>query len=117
MKTINGIKGLNNLPRWESQDIYATIQSYLRYNDMDSARIIVNNFQVHDYEDSNDMYYEVYTSEFVFDIDSTLEEFEYDIIRNEKLTKEYKTIKGLINACIRENSKKEMFTYNMFTII
>lgn len=109
-------KLLRNLPRWEKQDIFTQIKSEMLLNEMDLATIKINNFQISDDLDfGGDELYELYESEFTLDFEDSLEEFENQIIENEVLVKEYKTMKTLVNACIRRNSKDEYMTYNLLS--
>lgn len=116
MLKITNLKNTNNLPRWEVKDILNYAKTEMLQNEIEYKKITLNNFQIEN--DENDKtHFEVYTSTIYLEHDTTLEEFTNLIIENEKITKVYKTAKGLIQSAINSNSKKEEYKYNYITYL
>ena len=110
---------INYIPMWEPKDILQYSKTELTQNDIESQKVIVRNFQISDDLDTDQerKYYEIYESEIFVEMETTEQEFERDILENEKLVKSYKTQKGLVNALIKSQHQVGQFDYNMINII
>lgn len=110
---------INYIPMWEPMDILQYAKTELTQNDIESQKVIVRNFQISDDLDTDQerKYYEIYESEIFVEMETTEQEFERDILENEKLVKSYKTQKGLVNALIKSQHQVGQFDYNMIKII
>lgn len=108
-----------NLPQWDLIDILNYAKSEMNNNEEELKTIILRNYQISEDLDSveSKYFYEVYESYITIDTHKTLEEFRSDMIKNEKLVKEYKTLKGLINNAIKTQKELFQYEYNIITNI
>lgn len=93
------LKNLNNRTKQDLQDIFYQVQSFLQVGHMEYTTIKVINYQIQE-DDSQDgvYYYEVYESDVMIELETEIQEFTFDVIKKEKVVKEYKTAKGLLQA-------------------
>lgn len=89
----------------ELQDVVTQVKAELQLNEfLEEAVIILANFQ--EEEEEGQKYYEIYHSEIRIDEDTTVQEALEQQIETERLVREYKTQRGLIQAFINENEIK-----------
>ena len=108
---------INYIPMWDNKDVLQYAKTELLVNELEYTEIVFKNYQIEEDSESDNMYYEIYISEFYVERDTTLEEFNKKIIENEKLIKSYKTQKGLINALIKSQHEVGQFEYNVMNIL
>lgn len=108
-----------NLPQWDLIDILNYAKSEMDNNEEELKTILLRNYQISEDLDSveSKYFYEVYESYITIDKDTTIEEFRSDMIKNEQLKKEYKTLKGLINNAIKTQKELMQYEYNIITNI
>lgn len=99
------LKNINNYTHQELQDVVTQVKAELQLNEfLEEAVIILANFQ--EEEEEGQKYYEIYHSEIRIDEDTTVQEVLEQQIETERLVREYKTQRGLIQAFINENEIK-----------
>ncbi|MBI5973934.1 hypothetical protein [Staphylococcus caledonicus] len=99
------LKNINNYTHQELQDVVTQVKAELQLNEfLEEAVIILANFQ--EEEEEGQKYYEIYHSEIRIDEDTTVQEALEQQIETERLVREYKTQRGLIQAFINENEIK-----------
>lgn len=108
---------VNYIPMWENEDVLVYAKSQMVDKEIDYSKIVFKNYQIEEDSESDDMYYEIYISEFYVERNTTLEEFNNLVIDNEKLYKSYKTQKGLVNALIKSQHEVGDFEYNVMNIL
>lgn len=109
------LKNIRNYTHQELQDVLTQVKAELQLGTIvDEAVIILANFQ--EEESEGQQYYEIYHSEIRIDEDTTLEEAQEQQIETEKIVREYKTQRGLLQAFINEREIKGSF-YKIHTKI
>ncbi|BBD87479.1 hypothetical protein [Staphylococcus argenteus] len=109
------LKNIRNYTHQELQDVLTQVKAELQLGTIvDEAVIILANFQ--EEESEGQQYYEIYHSEIRIDEDTTLEEAQEQQIETEKIVREYKTQRGLLQAFINEREIKGAF-YKIHTKI
>lgn len=108
---------VNYIPMWDNEDVLVYAKSQMVDKEIDYSKIVFKNYQVSEDDYSDKKYYEIYQSEFYVDEETTKEEFNNLVIENEKLVKEYKTQKGLVNALIKSQHEIRDFEYNVINIL
>lgn len=99
------LKNINNYTHQELQDVVTQVKAELQLNEfLEEAVVILANFQ--EEEEEGQKYYEIYHSEIRIDEDTTVQEALEQQIETERLVREYKTQRGLIQAFINENEIK-----------
>lgn len=99
------LKNINNYTHQELQDVVTQVKAELQLNEfLEETVIILANFQ--EEEEEGQKYYEIYHSEIRIDEDTTVQEALEQQIETERLVREYKTQRGLIQAFINENEIK-----------
>lgn len=106
---------LQKLPLWTEYDIFHYIQTKLNLAQLDYVDVQINRYQIQEEDDRK--YFELYTSQFTFDIEMTYNEFLENIIYTEKVEKEFKTVKGLLRNCIKaeESNFKNEYEFNFIS--
>ena len=106
---------IQKLPMWDAHDIYHLIQTKLNLAQLDYTDVKINRYQIQEEDDKK--YFELYTSQFIFDKEMTFNEFQENIIYTEKVEKEFKTVKGLLRNCIKaeESNFKNEYEFNFIS--
>lgn len=94
------LKNLSNYTNQETQDVLTQVKAYLQLEGEEMATITLVNYQ--EQEEDDTMYFEIYESEIFIEEETTLEEMKEEQINNEKLVKNYKTKKGLLQAMMND---------------
>lgn len=94
------LKNVANYTQQELQDVLTQVKAYLQLDEFDFTLISLVNYQEQTEDDTT--YYEVYESTIMVEQDTTLEEMRDMQIRKEKLVKEYKTKRGLLQAMLND---------------
>lgn len=99
------LKNIRNYTHQELQDVLTQVKAELQLGEInDEAVIILANYQ--EQEEDGQQYYEIYHSEIRIDEDTTLEDAQEQQIETEKLVREYKTKRGLLQAFLNEEEIK-----------
>ena len=102
------LKNIKNYTHQELQDVVTQVKADLQLSVItEETVIILANYQ--EQEEDGRHYYEVYHSEILIDEDTTLQEAFEQQIETEKLVREYKTQRGLLQAFINESEIKGAF--------
>ncbi|MEZ7619590.1 hypothetical protein [Staphylococcus epidermidis] len=102
------LKNIKNYTHQELQDVITQVKADLQLSVItEETVIILANYQ--EQEEDGRHYYEVYHSEILIDEDTTLQEAFEQQIETEKLVREYKTQRGLLQAFINESEIKGAF--------
>lgn len=102
------LKNVKNYTHQELQDVVTQVKADLQLSVItEETVIILANYQ--EQEEDGRHYYEVYHSEILIDEDTTLQEAFEQQIETEKLVREYKTQRGLLQAFINESEIKGAF--------
>ena len=102
------LKNVKNYTHQELQDFLTQVKADLQLSVIkEETVIILANYQ--EQEEDGRHYYEVYHSEILIDEDTTLQEAFEQQIETEKLVREYKTQRGLLQAFINESEIKGAF--------
>lgn len=102
------LKNIKNYTHQELQDVITQVKADLQLSVItEETVIILANYQ--EQEEDGRHYYEVYHSEILIDGDTTLQEAFEQQIETEKLVREYKTQRGLLQAFINESEIKGAF--------
>lgn len=102
------LKNIKNYTHQELQDVVTQVKADLQLSVItEETVIILANYQ--EQEEDGRHYYEVYHSEILIDEDTTLQEAFEQQIETEKLVREYKTQRGLLQAFINESEIKGDF--------
>lgn len=109
---------VNELPHWELKDIYHLAKTRMEMENMKYQTIIVNNFQVETDEDDIQRF-ECYQSVVGFSIEDSYQEFFGLVMESERLVKEYKGLKSMLNACIKnhKSNNSQKFDFAFINII
>lgn len=94
------LKNIHNYTHQELRDILTQAKAYMQFKGLESVDITLANYQ-EELEDEQH-YYEVYQSFITIGEDTTVEEALEMQIETEKVVKEYKTKRGLIQAFLND---------------
>lgn len=94
------LKNIHNYTHQELRDILTQAKSYMQFKGLEAVDITLANYQ-EELEDEQ-QYYEVYQSFLTIEKATTLEKALEMQIETEKVIKEYKTKRGLIQAFLND---------------